>query len=111
LHITRAKHWAQNEGLWISPEEWISVVEADPELRSHEDFGPLFAVWTGESELVDPWLEWFNGNIDTKNPDAALIEKMVQIAKRLGARVQGDEGEIYPGNGQPPYFESGIDWE
>ena len=35
------------------------------------------------------------GDIFTKNPDPSTIEKMISIAKKLNARVQGDDGEIY----------------
>jgi hypothetical protein len=54
-------------------------------------------------------LDWFKGNIYSKSPDDAIIDKMVAIAKELGATVQGDDGEIYTGGGSqnflpaPPY--------
>jgi hypothetical protein len=38
-----------------------------------------------------------------KDPDEALIEKMVEIAEKLGATVQGDDSEVYPGGHQPPH--------
>jgi uncharacterized heparinase superfamily protein len=31
----------------------------------------------------------------TKNPDRAILAKLLQLAQRLEARVQGDEGEFY----------------
>jgi len=40
-------------------------------------------------------LEWFQDDIYTKNPDEPILAKMLQIASALGARVQGDDGEIY----------------
>jgi hypothetical protein len=43
-------------------------------------------------------LDWDAGNIYTKNPDNPMIKKMVQIAHRLNAIVQGDDGEGYTGN-------------
>jgi len=30
-----------------------------------------------------------------KNPDEAILSKMCAIAEKIGARVQGDEGEYY----------------
>lgn len=97
LHITRAEHWSDNTGAEITAEEWLAVVHADPELRLAPEvgMGPYFVRWTGPSTLPDPWLDRFAGNVDTKNPDPALIGKMVRLAERLGARVQGDEGELY----------------
>jgi hypothetical protein len=94
LHITRREHWI-DEGDDISSEEWLAVVEADPELRIEAVYGSYFAIWSGPSTLGDPWLDWFDGRINTKNPDHALIDKMVEIAEKLGASVQGDDGEIY----------------
>jgi hypothetical protein len=58
--------------------------------------------WSGKSKLNEPWLNWHDGNIETKNPDEALIDKMVAIARELGATVQGDDGEIYRSGHEPP---------
>tara|TARA_R110002049_G_scaffold219075_3_gene390816 strand:+ start:7128 stop:7334 length:207 start_codon:yes stop_codon:yes gene_type:complete len=35
------------------------------------------------------------GDISVKNPDSQIIEKMISIADKLKAQVQGEEGEIY----------------
>ena len=43
-------------------------------------------------------LDWFQGEIFTKNPDQILIDKMVKIAHNLNAVVQGDDGELYDEN-------------
>jgi len=37
----------------------------------------------------------FKGNLSIKNPDEECLAKMRQIAARLQARVQGDDGEFY----------------
>lgn len=99
LHITRAKFHYQNDGNWITAEEWLSYVGNDPELRLAGYNGDYFTLWNGKSEYSDPWLDWHQGNIYTKNPDDFLIDKMVKIAKILNAKVQGDDGEIYVGGG------------
>jgi hypothetical protein len=92
LHITRKADWTEEGGERITPEEWLSVLESDPELSRATDAGDALAgAWKGET------LFWFdNGEITCKNPDEAIIRKMVQIAERLGANVQGDDGERYP---------------
>ena len=100
LHITRAKFHVENEGHWITAEEWLRFVDDDPELRLAGYNGDYFALWSGKSEYPDPWFDWFEGNIYTKNPDDALIDKMVEMAKKLDAKVQGDDGEIYIGGGR-----------
>lgn len=94
LHITRRKHWTA-KGHDISSEEWLAVIAGDPELRLQPESGPFFALWSGPSKLTRPWLDWSNGQISSKNPDEALIDKMVDLAHRLGAQVQGDDGEVY----------------
>jgi hypothetical protein len=105
LHITRAKYWFENDGHEITPEEWLALVRDDPELALAEEYGPYFAMWRGPSRYPDPWFDLVNGSVMTKNPDEPMIEKMVQIAERLGAKVQGDDCEVYPGGGQPAYYE------
>lgn len=94
LHITRRLHWYE-EGNDITSEEWLSLIARDSELQLQPENGPFFIIWNGQSSLESPWLNWSNGQIYTKNPDDALIDKMVIIAHKLGAKVQGDDGEIY----------------
>jgi len=100
LHITLKKQWFDEEGPIIAPKVWRLCVESDPELRFDPENGPLFVRWDGPPEVSEPWLDWHQGDIYTKNPDRALIVKMEAIATFLGAQVQGDEGEIYRG-GEP----------
>ena len=95
LHITRAADWTEAESAPITSEEWLTYVEADPELRLAGYNGPHFAVWSGQSRHPDPWFDWSDGRVHTKNPDPPLIEKAIQIAEQLGARVVGDDGERY----------------
>ncbi len=104
LHITRAKSWADNSRHYILSEEWLAYIEKDPELALSLDRGPFIAKWNGKSEYPDPWLNWSDGNISAKNPDEALIDKMVAIANELQAAVQGDDGEIYLGGRVAPIY-------
>ena len=104
LHITRATIWALNAQHPISAEEWLAYIEEDPELSLSPNDGPHFARWAGESKYPDPWLDWDAGNIYTKNPDEALVEKMVASARALGAQVQGDDGEVYHSGYEPPVY-------
>jgi hypothetical protein len=100
LHITRADDWTQGEDAPITAEEWLALVEADPELRLSGDNGPCFALWSGTSKYPDAWFAWQRGEVNTKNPDPPIIEKAIHIAERLGARVLGDDGERYLPGGQ-----------
>ena len=95
VHITRAEQWSENQGQEITEAEWLSVVESDPDLHIAEGNGPHVAIWGSHPEDSEAWLDWYNGNISTKNPDGRLLQKMLEIAARLDAKVQGDDGEHY----------------
>lgn len=110
LHITRRKDWSAT-GNDITAPEWSAYVKTDPELSLWPQNGPLMARWSGKSAHADPWLDWFQGNIYTKNPDAALIDKMVQIARALNAQVQGDDGETYHNGHDAPIYPSPSTFE
>ena len=90
LRITRATDWSENIGVEISTEEWMAVVRADMELVTDPANGP-YAVRCGPS----CWLDWFEGNVFTTDPDHRTVQKMLAIAKTLSAAVQGDGGEFY----------------
>src|SRR5262245_65787077 len=98
LHITRAQHWTDDEPV-ITADEWLACVDEDPELRLAGYNGPYFALWSGQSKYPDPWFDWSLGRVHTKNPDPPIIGKAVAIATRLGATVQGDDGEVYLSDG------------
>jgi hypothetical protein len=116
VHITRKENWF-DEGPEISLTDWLGVVRTDPEMR-HDGFAeasvgngsvlrvedPSMAVWLAyPGHLEDGNKAWFwlsNGNVVTKNPDEAMLNKMLLIAYQLSAKVQGDEGEIYGANGE-----------
>ena len=97
LHITRAEFWAENESSQISCEEWVQLIESDSDLQLDTKNGKYYAVWSGDEKYDDHWLEWFQGNISTKWPRKSLYEKMLEIAITLDAKVQDDNGAVYPG--------------
>jgi hypothetical protein len=97
IHITRAEHWPDSDQHPITAEEWLALVEADPELTvDPRDNGPYCALWLAHWVEGDhPWFNWFKGAINTKYPDRKTLGKALEIAKHFGARVQGDDGEVY----------------
>jgi hypothetical protein len=109
VRITRAEDWRESEATPITLEEWLAYVASDPEMRL-DGFAearnpktgeiiryksPGLSVWTASSGGA-ALMDHLCGNIVVKNPDSAILRKMCAIAERLGARVQGDEGEMYP---------------
>lgn len=97
LHVTRAGDWMQSQELPITAAEWLKLVRTDAELIQDSKHGPYFVRWAGSTGPAR-WLEWSEGRINTKYPDGALLKKLVAIAERLGAKVQGDGGEVYSGD-------------
>ena len=100
FHITRAESWTEGERSPITAEEWLGYVASDPELKLAGYNGPHFALWQGKSRHPEAWFDWYRGCITTKNPDPPLIAKALEIARRLRARVVGDDGEVYLPEGQ-----------
>jgi hypothetical protein len=102
LHITRAVCWSESESDPISAEEWHALVDADPELQHASVGNRHFVFWIGHphaQERLIPdeqaWFLWFNGYIYTSDVDRHVLTKMLDVARRLGAAVQGDNGEWY----------------
>ena len=111
VHITRASDWTESESAPITLDEWLTVVQTDPDMRldgfaeagtpegmlRYENKG--MAVWTKYSgHEVNGNMAWFDyrgGRIVVKNPDEEIRAKMKQLATKLSAKVVGDEGEEY----------------
>jgi hypothetical protein len=78
LHILRQQSVSGNAEPPISATEWQTAIGGDPDAES---------------------FYWNDGQISLKNPSPAQIAKMVRLAERLGAHVQGDNGELYREDG------------
>ena len=95
-HITRKAQWSSESGPRITFQEWQAYVLADAQVRpdplnTKNDFvvqlpGESFPLW------FDPDL----GELCMKDPSDHALQKLIDIARRLHARVQGDDGEFYP---------------
>jgi hypothetical protein len=94
LHITRRKSWL-DEGSDITKEEFASLVCADPEFTYPSQMGDDYAEWKSPKTEYETWLCWIDGRLQTKNPEPEFIDKMVIVAQKLGAKVQGDDEEVY----------------
>ena len=115
IHITRKTNWFEEEHK-IGRDEWQVVVAADDEMRldgyaeAKVGGGAVLrieseglAVWTAYSGHAAngnmAWFDFRGGDVVVKNPDAEILTKMWEISQKLGARVQGDDGELYGANG------------
>jgi hypothetical protein len=116
VHITRKEHWFDENGSKIDLDEWKALILSDPEMRLDGYASAVvgggrvlrvesegLAVWTAYAKAgVGGNMAWFDlrqGNVVVKNPDDAILRKMWQLAQRLGAKVQGDECEVYAADG------------
>lgn len=95
FHITRAEYWAENDDDQISSDEWLDIINNDPELSLSQISGEFHTIWNGEGSDGEDWLEWSEGNISTKWPPTPLYRKMLQISQKLNAKVMDDDGTIY----------------
>jgi hypothetical protein len=95
LHITRQEFWADDEGPEITLEEWKNYVATDTSIKLDEENpgGKDYVLYSGQNLSPLWWDE--RGEIYTKNPEPTVIAKLVQIANALGAKVVGDDDEIY----------------
>ena len=94
FHITRAEDWTESEDAPIAREEWIELASNDGELFPMPENGDAFYAFGGRDN-PHSWFDWFEGKVFTKNPDKLVLTKMLELAGRLQARVQGDDGELY----------------
>jgi len=112
VHITRKKEWSDEDGPRITEDEWQAYVASDADMvitgfAAHTNplgetihiTQPLLTEWRKHSSHSPVWFSYFEGSLVVKNPDDECLAKMRQIASRLQARVQGDEGEFYD---EPP---------
>jgi hypothetical protein len=96
LHIVRTEDWSQRAENPIRLEEWQEYLAHDKDLKLAGINGPYFAVFSDASDVyAGPWLDWVDGEIYSKNPSLRMVRKMISIAVKLQAKVQGDEGEVY----------------
>lgn len=109
LHIHRRAEWS-DRGDDITLTEWQALCEADPTLdltavataQNHRTGEEIAIRAEGMARWDGPVMAWFTldrGRITVDGADDAIIAKACEIAERLGARVQGDEGEFYAADG------------
>lgn len=109
IHITKRNNWF-DKGADVTLEEWSELIGVDPSLEPTEKVegktkdgqkfefqlkGAQLAKWKNPVSSDIVWLNYHDGEITISNPDDAIIKKAKELAGKLGAKVQGDEGEVY----------------
>lgn len=117
LHITRKAEWFEKGGPSIELDEWIAYLAADDEFEvanfaeasipggdrvriESEGLAVWYAYSGHEPAGNKAWFMYYEDRIVVKNPDQEIRRKMYRVAMRLGAHVQGDEGELYGEDGE-----------
>ncbi len=96
VHITRRADWCGESGSAIAADEWSCVAGGDPSLRHAPGSGEGFY----EYAEGDGWFALTDGCISSKSPSDATLRKAHELAAKLRAKVQGDDGEVYLPNGE-----------
>jgi hypothetical protein len=108
LYITRRSCLDDDSGTEISKEEWLDIVEHDPDLEIFEEKGYPSGevVRMGRRDKAGTctaarYFTYRDGDISVKNPCREVLTKMVEIADEIAARVFGERNEIYSKEGVP----------
>lgn len=96
IHITRRSDWSDESGRAIAAEEWSRLAGGDPSLHHSPESGESFY----EYAEGDGWFDLAGGCVFSKNPNKATLGKAHELAVKLRAKVQGDDGEVYLPNGE-----------
>ena len=96
LHISRKPFWADDFGPKITFEEWQEYLKIDPQVIRDVANSPQDFIVFIPGESFPLWYREDIGELFTKDPTDGAITKLEEIAHRLNARVQGDDGEFYP---------------
>ena len=98
LHITRADNWLDSAAVPIERAEWLRVAAENALLPTGsvsfegQRDEPVFTI--GEED--GPSIYWHEGQLVAKGIRGEEdIEALVTLAKELGARLVGDDGEEY----------------
>ena len=103
LQITRAEDWTRSQEQPIEKEEWLALIRSDPEFQLNPRFDHISNWRQGgwvlsgedEGELTAVLFRWQKGCLRVEVTDRPTLKKMLELALKLGARVQGEDGEIY----------------
>lgn len=112
VFITRRKNWFEESGPLISREEWEQFVATRPNLKPCRELGESYVLLGSEGQDEPDWINWENGNLESKNPSKRSLVELFIIAHHLKATLVGEEGERYDedGNEVPRTEERTSSW-
>lgn len=81
--------------------EWKKFIASDPDfipaaVGDTDNGKNLFLLPTDSNDpSVSPWIAWADGRIHSKFCELAVLKKLGQMARRFGAVVMSDDGDIW----------------
>ena len=110
VYITRKSDPFDDSGPEIKADEWLRCIEAEIDFRTPrpdetEWLGDYAKILSGTPEMA---FDWVDGQIEVKNPSAATIARMKQVAEKLCAEVFSETGELYDAEGNHAGFLPGF---
>lgn len=106
LHIHRKDNWFDEKSSKpVSYEEWKAVAKADEELIIVGSYGdrrvdfeiPIYGWPKPDGEAVS--FIWLIDEVSVSFSGDAAIVKAFELSQKLGAKLQGDENEVYRADG------------
>jgi hypothetical protein len=100
LHITRGDNFWDDGPRRIAREEWEQIVAVDPDLKLYDaseadQQDPVYRLEIPDLDNAFYYSEFFGGIEVGRGYFEDVVWKVLEIAAKLGAVVQGDEGEFY----------------
>ena len=98
IHITRRNSWSDKGEPAITRQEWQAILADDSDLDRLDD---------DDAQMLDPSRRagrrfyYADGSVFVRKPNKPVLMKMLAIAEKLGARVVGDDDEVYSRDGLP----------
>jgi hypothetical protein len=101
VYVTRKPDPLEADGQDIAAQEWIELIESDPDLSLADppDRFPgdrrSYAVWTAYPDGYPAWFSLADGSIEVKGIDEAILTKLRFFARKLDARIVSELGEEF----------------
>lgn len=96
IHVTRKAFWADTSGPRITLDQWNAYVHSDPQVANDPANGPTDFLVTVGSTTFPLWYNAELGELYAKDPTDEAVHKLENMARAMRAKVQGDDGELYP---------------
>jgi hypothetical protein len=101
---TSETEWLASMTSNISQEEWLAYIENDPQLELSDEGkteSTFFCYWLGGAnhKKNTTWFLYHAGSITAKYPTQEMLQKMIDIATTLNARVVSDDAVYHDEEG------------